>query len=87
MNKNLLLQQYLDAAEKDKERYSREFEEYKKTDAYKTFLQKKAAKKKKDQKKDPKKDKKFEPDVDTVKIKNKKKKVLNLKKSHFNYTS
>ncbi|KAL7294392.1 hypothetical protein TKK_0012397 [Trichogramma kaykai] len=73
-------QQYLDAAEKDKERYSKEFEEYKKTDAYKTFLQKKAAKKKKDQKKDQKKDKKFDTDVDSVKTKNKKKKESKKKK-------
>lgn len=41
----------MDAAEQDKERYSKEFEEYKKTDAYKAFLEKQAAKKEKKVKK------------------------------------
>ncbi|XP_058805003.1 high mobility group protein 20A-like [Phymastichus coffea] len=45
-------QQYLDAAEQDKERYSKEFEEYKKTDAYKAFVEKQAAKKDKKVKKE-----------------------------------
>jgi hypothetical protein len=40
-------QQYLDAAEQDKERYNREFNDYKQTDAYKIFLEKQSAKKKK----------------------------------------
>ncbi|XP_008209457.1 high mobility group protein 20A [Nasonia vitripennis] len=46
-------QQYLDAAEQDKERYNREFNDYKQTDAYKLFLEKQATKKeKKNQKKE-----------------------------------
>lgn len=34
------LQQYLDAAELDKERYNREFSDYKQTEAYRLFNEK-----------------------------------------------
>ncbi|XP_035670639.1 high mobility group protein 20A-like isoform X1 [Branchiostoma floridae] len=41
-------QQYLDEAEKDKERYMKELEEYQQTEAYKLFQKKQQEKKKKD---------------------------------------
>lgn len=41
-------QQYLDAAEQDRERYAREFNAYKQTDAYKTFAQAQSEKKMKE---------------------------------------
>lgn len=40
-----IFQQYLDAAEQDKERYNKEFNDYKQTDAYKLFLEKQSTKK------------------------------------------
>lgn len=42
----------MNAAEQDKERYIKEFNDYKLTDAYKSFIQKQAAQKKKIQKKE-----------------------------------
>lgn len=52
-----MLQQYLDAAEKEKERYLKELNQYKQTDAYKIFMEKQAAEKKKKVSKDKDKDK------------------------------
>ncbi|XP_017778865.1 PREDICTED: high mobility group protein 20A-like isoform X2 [Nicrophorus vespilloides] len=45
-------QQYLDAAEQDRERYTREYNAYKQTDAYKQFTQQQNEKKMKEQKDD-----------------------------------
>lgn len=47
----------MDAAEQDKERYSKEFNEYKQTESYKIFLQKQIAEKKKGKKKEKTKEK------------------------------
>lgn len=41
------LQLYLDAAEQDKERYIKEFNDYKQTDAYTAFLEKQKEREKK----------------------------------------
>lgn len=38
-------QQYLDAAEQDKERYNREFSDYKQTEAYRLFNEKQSSEK------------------------------------------
>lgn len=46
-------QQYLDAAEQDRERYAREFSAYKQTEAYKIFTQAQTEKKMKEPKDDP----------------------------------
>ena len=46
------MQQYLDAAEQDKERYNREFNDYKQTDAYRLFLEKQSAEKQNELKKE-----------------------------------
>lgn len=43
-------QQYLDAAEQDRERYTREYNAYKQTDAYKLFTQQQNEKKQKENK-------------------------------------
>lgn len=43
-------QQYLDAAEVDRERYTREYNAYKQTDAYKLFTQQQSEKKMKENK-------------------------------------
>lgn len=47
-------QQYLDAAEQDRERYTREYNAYKQTEAYKLFTQQQTEKKMKDNKEEPK---------------------------------
>lgn len=47
-------QQYLDAAEQDRERYTREYNAYKKTDAYKLFTQQQNEKKQKENKEEMK---------------------------------
>ncbi|GJQ81035.1 hypothetical protein Trydic_g21844 [Trypoxylus dichotomus] len=46
-------QQYLDAAEQDRERYTREYNAYKQTDAYKQFTQQQNEKKMKETKDEP----------------------------------
>ena len=51
-NYNFFLQQYLDAAEQDKERYNREFNDYKQTEAYRLFLEKQSAEKQNELKKE-----------------------------------
>lgn len=48
----LMLQQYLDAAELDRERYLQELTAYKKTEAYRLFTQKQASKKQKEESQD-----------------------------------
>lgn len=47
-----MLQQYLDAAEQDRERYLQELTAYKKTEAYRLFTQKQASKKQKEESQD-----------------------------------
>lgn len=47
----------MDAAEQDKERYTKEFNEYKQTESYKIFIEKQAAEKKKGKKKEKSKEK------------------------------
>lgn len=47
-------QQYLDAAEQDRERYTREYNAYKQTDAYKLFTQQQSEKKQKEIKEETK---------------------------------
>lgn len=44
-------QQYLDAAEQDKERYNREFSDYKQTEAYRLFSEKQSSEKQQESKK------------------------------------
>lgn len=44
------LQHYLDAAEQDRERYMRELQAYKQTEAYKIFTQKQSEKKQREDK-------------------------------------
>lgn len=48
----MILQQYLDAAEQDRERYLQELTAYKKTEAYRLFTQKQASKKQKEESQD-----------------------------------
>lgn len=45
-------QQYLDAAEQDKERYNREFSDYKQTEAYRLFSEKQSSEKQQESKKE-----------------------------------
>lgn len=45
-------QQYLDAAEQDKERYNREFSDYKQTEAYRLFSEKQSSEKQQENKKE-----------------------------------
>lgn len=44
LKKQWILQQYLDAAEQDKERYNREISDYKQTEAYRLFTEKQTEK-------------------------------------------
>lgn len=48
----MISQQYLDAAEQDRERYLQELTAYKKTEAYRLFTQKQASKKQKEESQD-----------------------------------
>lgn len=52
LNFLLLFQQYLDAAEQDKERYTREYNDYKQTEAYRIFSEKLSSEKQNDIKKE-----------------------------------